>query len=335
MNKNFPKSALFYTIKDGFTFDTAAMNEQLEEFRFKPCLPESGSSIGFVSPFGESELCYPLNNDAFIARVKYQEKIISSTEVIRLLNEKAKLIEQEEGRLVRGRERTVLKYQIIEELRSTAQSRFKEAAIMALPQLKVLCILGANAALADDITTLLRKAIMSLPIVLAEVKNVKLESLFSGAITSQCFELSDKVKLFNSVADSKASFDYCGWNEGIEELLGDGFCITEIGVKLRGFFSFSFSAEGRPSKLQWVDEITAKSNVEYEAPPTKEGEDYDADKANREFELSVAIADTYLVQLGLETYVTDFISLFGGFKPFVSKAKDETKEKGTQNDATN
>lgn len=335
MNKNFPKSALFYTIKDGFAFDTVAMNEQLEEYRFKPCLPESGSSIGFLSPFGDSELCYPLNNDAFILRLKYQEKIISSTEVIRLLNEKSKLIEQEEGRLVRGRERIALKVQITEELRRTAQSRFKEAAIMVLPRLKVLCVLGANAALADHITTLLRKAVLSLPIALAEVKNVKLESLFSGAITSPCFELSDKVKLHNAVDDSKASFDSCGWNEGIEELLGDGYAITDIGVKLRGFFSFSLNEEGRPTGLKWVEEITGKSNIEYEAPLTKEGEDYDADKANREFEIGVAIADTYLVQLGLETYINDFVSLFGGFKPFVSKAKDENKEKDTNNDATN
>lgn len=335
MNKNFPKSIQFYTIKEGFAFDMEAINEQLEALRFKPCLPESGGSIGFISPFGESELCYKLANGGFIVKIREQEKIISASEVSRLVNERAKLIEQEEGRLVRGRERVALKCLIVEELRRNAQSRFKELSIMVLPELKLLCILNAPATLADEVTALFRKAIGSLPIAIAEVKHVVLKGLYSQTIAANCFELVDKVKLHNPVSKGTASFDSCDWNDGVNELLDSGYEITEIGVSLCGFFSFSLDAQGKISRVKWSEEIASKSNVEYEAPPIKDGEEYDDEAAKREQAISIAIADAYLAQLGIESYVTQFISLLGGFKAFMGKVEDESKEKDAGNDTKN
>lgn len=326
---------MFYKIKKNFSFDISEISESLEEFRFKLCLPESGSSIGFVGPFGDSELCCKLNGGGFLMKVRYQEKIIAKSEVSRLLIEKAGDIEEGEGRLVRGRERLELKHKIIEEMRKTAQSRFKESSIIVIPRLELLCVLNASPSLADDVTFLLRKAIGNLPIVLAETKHVLLKALYTRTVIAPCFELTDKIKLHNAISDSKAMFDSCDWHSGVDELINSGFRITEIGVHLRGFFSFSLGENGRPSKIQWDEEITAKSNIEYESPPIKEGEDYDEDRAKREQDISIAIADAYLVQLGIETYVSEFIGLFGGFKEFTGNEKVDGTEGGAVNDATN
>lgn len=329
MNKNFPKSLQFYAIKGGFTFDMDAMEAQLESLRFHLCLPESGSSIGFISPFGNSELCYKLNNGCFIVKIRYQEKIVAKSEITRLLSEKAKLIEEEEGRLVRGRERLMLKTQVVEALRRTAQSRFKDSSIMVFPHLSLLCVLDASSALADDITSLFRKAIGSLPIYPAEPKALSLKALYKKDIQDPCFELVDKLKLCHPILPAKATFDSCNWDSGIDELLEDGFTVSAIGVHLCGFFSFLINTQGDIAEVRWSSDLTLKSDVEYVAPPTREDEEHDSEQAKREQDISVAIADIYLAQLGLEAFVTKFMGLFGGYVEYEGNLKDEGNMKDT------
>lgn len=261
MIKNFPKSAVLYTINDGFRFDVDGLEPLLSEFAFKPCGLGVSSKMGFVSPLGGKELCHLLPNDGFVLKVKLEEKVIPPAEIKREYAKRLAAIEFEEGRIVRGAERSALKAHVTAELCDKAFSRYKTPLIMALPEQSLLCVFGASPKLADSVTSLLRKALGRLGIQIAEtLEPVNLVGLYAGHLSTPLIKVDEKTKL-QDLSGSRVSFDNCDFSGEARQILGSGFEMVSLGLTLDGTLSFTLTDKFEIKSLKW-DEALVMADIE-------------------------------------------------------------------------
>ena len=99
--------------------------EKLEQLQFKPCLPSTSLSIGWVPPIEEDDmpLAQAVNGNIMIC-LQIEEKILPATVVNQALQDKIKEIAaQEQGRKVYQKEKLNLKDEIIMTLLPSAFSK--------------------------------------------------------------------------------------------------------------------------------------------------------------------------------------------------------------------
>lgn len=115
------KQAQIFQLSSPFKYDSAEINNRLESFAFKPCMPSMPSSMGWVSPLDEED--GPLTrgiNGCYMITLQLEDKILPATVVAQELKEKIKQIELNEGRKVRQKEKMTYKDELTQTLLTKA-----------------------------------------------------------------------------------------------------------------------------------------------------------------------------------------------------------------------
>ena len=166
------KNIRAYRLSSPFTLSPEQLGQQLAGKGYTPCGKSQAMSAGWVPPLGdESEQLVHAAGGRFLLKLKREEKLLPSTVVRELLEEKVAAIETEQARKVYRKERLGLKDEIIQDCLPKAFSRSSN--IFAYIDVKANWIFvdAASAGRAEELLNLLRECIGSFPVLLPQVNN--------------------------------------------------------------------------------------------------------------------------------------------------------------------
>ena len=161
MKVTVPKSASFYRCSDKFTFDADVVNNAFAQFAHEDIGKASRYSAGFIT---DEDTGYLRQIGLrYFFRIRTQEKVISNREITRRLTLRVSEIEQEQNRQVFRSEREQLKDDIISKMMPDRD--INDVIVMGWfePGAKILAVEVGNNKRADELISLIRHALGSLP----------------------------------------------------------------------------------------------------------------------------------------------------------------------------
>lgn len=241
------KNLCVFQSSERFTFTAQELEDTLQAVRCGKLGSQSLSTEGVVAPLKDHEAL--LHNDGSLILGMYQEtsRLLPGAVVKELLDEKLALIEEEEGRRPGRKERADLKDQITFELMPRAFTRSRRTPFLIdLQRHRILVDAGTDAR-AEQVITLLRKAIGSLPVTRPNAGFSPATALTQwlrepGAMPAG-FTLGDRVEL-KSTADDKASARFSALDLSSNEVLAHldgGMQATKLNMVWNDEFEFDLT----------------------------------------------------------------------------------------------
>lgn len=199
----FFKNLQIYRFTRPLEQDTDTLERNLEEFKFKPCGSQDISKLGWVFPMGKSGSMYThLAAKQILICLKKEEKMLPAGVIKDQLNERVEAIELEQGRALKKKEKDSLKEDIMMQLLPRAFSRTSQTFAWIDPETEMLYVDASSARKAEELISLLRKTLGSLPVVPIQLKNqadvIMTDWLTEGNIPAN-FALEDEAELCSAL----------------------------------------------------------------------------------------------------------------------------------------
>jgi len=101
------RNARIFRFTKPFEMTAEALEEQLQADAFKPCGPQETARQGWVPPMGKhSDMLVHSAGGCYLIALRKEEKLLPSSVVKELVDEKAEAIEIEQGRKVARKKKT-------------------------------------------------------------------------------------------------------------------------------------------------------------------------------------------------------------------------------------
>ena len=158
------KNLSIFRLTEEFTLSAAELEQKLEALAFRPCGNHEEFTFGWTSPLGKSsgQLVHSANGFMMICGKK-EEKVLPAAVVNELVQEKILETEDQQGRKLSKKERTVIKDELIFELLPKAFTFSRKVFAYIDPKGGWLVVDAASAKSTEDLLSLLRKCLGSLP----------------------------------------------------------------------------------------------------------------------------------------------------------------------------
>lgn len=158
------KNVRFYRLAGPMALDGAALEEQLGTRRFRPCGPLEITTLGWCAPTGEdtAALVHGVNG-CLLMSARRQERLLPSTVVAEALDERVAEIEGAEIRTLGRAERRRLREDILTEMLPRAFLRSRRIPAYLDTVAGWLVVDAASDKVAEEVVTLLRETLGSLP----------------------------------------------------------------------------------------------------------------------------------------------------------------------------
>lgn len=206
------KNATIYT----FTALPVLTDEALEKLAFAPCDKHEPARFGFIKPRGFDALIGTSSDGDFsLVCLQKEEKILPSSVISLAVDKKVAEIKRGEDRMPGRRERLQFKEEAIFDLLPVAFSKYRRTNAI-IDHKNRLLIVDGNGARADELTTMLREALGSLP-----VKPISTNASPANAMTDW---------LTNGLPIGFSTGDYCK----LEETISGGAIHTCRNEDLKG-----------------------------------------------------------------------------------------------------
>lgn len=193
------KNIRAYRLTSPFTLSPEQLGEQLAHRGFEPCAKSQALSLGWTPPLGveDGELVHAAAG-RLLVKLKREEKLLPSTVVRELLEEKISEIEQGQARKVYRKERLNLKDEIIQDCLPRAFTRSTSVYAYIDTRTNWVFVDAASANRAEELLNLLRDCIGSFPVLLPQVNNAPV-AVMTGWLLHRSlpedFELGDECEL--------------------------------------------------------------------------------------------------------------------------------------------
>jgi recombination associated protein RdgC len=180
------KNLSLFRFTEPFTLNADELAEKLETLRFYPCGAHETFSAGWTAPLGkpEQQLVHATNGYMMLC-VKKQERVLPPSVVHEMLQEKAAEAEGQQGRKLSKKERARLKDELIFDLLPRAFTFSKKMYAYIDPKGGWLVVDSASAKNAEDLLSLLRKSLGSLPAVPINTANNPVAVMTQWLVTRQ------------------------------------------------------------------------------------------------------------------------------------------------------
>lgn len=166
------KNAIFYRFTQPFSYTPEALEEKLSEKAFTPCGSQELSRFGWVSPSGDlADMLVHAGNGFMLIAAQKEDKIIPAQVIRQQLDNRVKLIEDEQARKVYKKEKDQLKDEIILDLLPRAFSKFQITWALIAPAHNLLIVDASSHKRAEELLSHLRSLLGSLPVVLPDVNH--------------------------------------------------------------------------------------------------------------------------------------------------------------------
>lgn len=159
------KNLALFRFTEPFQIDAAELEQKLDAMRFRPCGSHEKFSFGWTPPLGQSaqQLVHAANGFLMICANK-EEKVLPAAVVNELLQERIQETETQQARRLPKKERDALKDELLFELLPRAFSFSRQTYAYIDPKGGWLIVDAASSKKAEDLASLLRKCLGSLPV---------------------------------------------------------------------------------------------------------------------------------------------------------------------------
>lgn len=295
------KNLRAYRLTSPFDLSAEQLEEQLAGKAFEPCSPAQPLALGWVPALGEgTEALVHAVNGRFLLRLKREEKILPSSVVREMLDEKVEAIEAEQGRKVYRKERQTLKDEIVQDCLPRAFTRSNGVYAYIDTRSSWVFVDAATATRAEELLNLLRECIGTFPVTLPQVNNAPTATM-SGWLAHQNlpsdFALGEECELREPGEEGGVvrcrGVDLLG--EEVETHLNAGKLVARLSLHWEERLSLVMAEDLCLRRLKFADELM------------KENEDLpEADRAAR------LDADFALMSDAISALQERVIALFGG-----------------------
>ncbi len=193
------KNIRAYRLTSPFTLTPEQLAEQLSQRAFTPCAKSQALALGWVPPLGgeDGELVHAAAG-RMLVKLKREEKLLPSTVVRELLEEKVAEIEAGQARKVYRKERLNLKDEIIQDCLPRAFTRSTSVYAYVDTKANWVFVDAASANRAEELLNLLRECIGSFPVLLPQVNSAPVAVMTGWLLhrnLPQDFELGQECEL--------------------------------------------------------------------------------------------------------------------------------------------
>ncbi len=159
------KNAKIYRLKEPFTLDQVQLDAQLRQHAFKPCGPLEMTAMGWTPPLGGQTLQWVHGAGAcLLIAARRQERLLPAAVINEAVAEKVTDIEHNEMRDVTRRERSRLREEILIDMLPRAFTRSRRIWAYIDIEANWIVVDSPNDKVAEEVLSLLRESIGSLPI---------------------------------------------------------------------------------------------------------------------------------------------------------------------------
>ncbi len=159
------KNLAVYRFTETFTHSVEELEEKLADKRFHPCGKQDISRYGWTPPLSSAESLAYASGGFIMLCVKKEEKVLPAAVINEMLQEKVAELEQAEARKLSGKEKSRLKDELIFELLPRAFAFSRKTYAYIDTQGGWIVVDAASAKKAEDLLSLLRQSLGSLPVV--------------------------------------------------------------------------------------------------------------------------------------------------------------------------
>ncbi|MFZ2451826.1 MAG: recombination-associated protein RdgC [Methylobacter sp.] len=180
------KNLSIFRLTEAFTLSPEELEQKLAALSFRPCGPHEESSFGWTSPIGKNgqQLVHSSNGFMMLCGKK-EERVLPSSVLNEMVQEKILDTEEKQGRKLSKKERTAVKDELIFELLPKAFTFSRRSYAYIDPKGGWIIADAASSKSAEDLLSLLRKALGSLPAVPPNTLNKPIATMTQWLNTQQ------------------------------------------------------------------------------------------------------------------------------------------------------
>lgn len=161
------KNLAVFRFTEPFELSALDLEQKLAQLPFMPCGAQQETSIGWVAPLGRNGEQYVHSSSGFMMLcAQKEEKVLPAAVINEWVAERIQEVEDREARKLAKKERSTIKDEVIFELLPKAFSFSRKTYAYIDPQGGWLIVDAASAKKAEELVSLLRKCLGSLPVVL-------------------------------------------------------------------------------------------------------------------------------------------------------------------------
>lgn len=159
------KNITLFRLTEPLSFSAEGLAARLEQCIFQPCPSYQPSSAGWISPLGRKgrDLVHAAMGRLLLC-LRIEDKVLPAAVIHQMLEERLAEIEDQRQHPVRRREKLELRERIVEELLPRALCRNRYGYAYFDPMAGWLVVDGASPRGVEELTTILRKTLDTLPI---------------------------------------------------------------------------------------------------------------------------------------------------------------------------
>jgi len=289
------KNLYLYQFEKEFEQDADTLHDALSKKPFMDCSATQRESIGWVPPLGKNSEAYTHSANNFILlTMARQERLLPASVVRETLQERVTEIQERESRKVGSKEKKELTERIEDELLPRAFTRTQKLDAWVDLKNGWLVINTPSSTRAETLSTELRKAIGSLPVVPPKTEAVGpvLTEWLSKYKVPEPFEIGDECEMI-SAGDDAGIAAFRKHELGTDEVksnLDTGKTVSKLALVWDKKISFVVSEDLVVKKLKFLDVLEEKMNEE---DPQSHEERMDIEFALMTGEVSKLIPDLH------------------------------------------
>lgn len=258
----FFKNARIYKLTEPAGLTLEAVLAAATSMKFEPCTGQVAMRTGFVNAMHHSSgtYCHALNDDVFVLTMRRQEKLLPKKVINEELQPKIDALQLEKGRPLGRKEKKALEEELIQTLLPRAFSQSTQMNAIIDKASGYMLVDTSSAGRAEDLLSMLRKGLGSLP-ALPWIDGNKLsgsmQTWLTGENLPEGITLGHAVKLVAPDEEgAKASFD----NQiltalDVQNQLEDKL-VVEMVLSCAERCTFKIKDNGGLSQIKWHEFIT-------------------------------------------------------------------------------
>ena len=290
------KNLQLYRLPKNWADNTGKLEEQLSTLTLQPCSACDLQSIGWIAPRDGGPLVHSVNRQWLLA-LGIEQKLLPASVVKQFANDKAKEIEENEGRRVGRKEMRDLREAMTIELLPRAFVRLRTTFGWIDPVNGWLAIDAASPAKAEEFLEHLRKSVDQLPAKLLQVTQSPSSAMTGWVAEGEApshFTLDQDLELRSAEKATVRYVKHTLEGEEIRQHIADGKVVTRLAMTWGDRISFLLNENLQIKRLSFLDLL-------------KEQADSQAENEDERFDIDFTLMTGEVAQL-----LNDLLEALGG-----------------------